>query len=204
MTDNNSDPAGRRQEILENARETIGGSMGDLWWTFLVRGILASIVCIAALFWPTASVALLLRLVGLFLLVDGAITFLGFRNRAGSGSGNLFAIASAAVGALLLLMPGTSARIAFLLIGLWALITGVTYLWQWRQMPDELDERSMTRNAGIIACAAGIVLVFWPGTGLVAIGWVIAIAAFVVALVSFLIAMRFKRVHDRMDMKVID
>ena len=206
MTDTDPDRLQRRKEVLDKARSTVSGSMGDLWWTFLVRGILAAIVCIAALFWPTASVSILLQLVGLFLVIDGAVAFIGFRNRAGAGSGIAFAIGSIAVGVLLFFMPTASARIVFILIGLWALITGAAYLLQWRQtpddIPDDLAERGTTRSAGIVACAVGIVLLFWPGAGLVAVGWVIAIAAFVIAAVSLFLASRFRRVRDRMETKI--
>ena len=72
-------------EILDdnniNARDTLSANLANLWWTFLLRGILAGLIGIAALFWPTSSISLLLRLVGLLLILDGALTWLGFGRR---------------------------------------------------------------------------------------------------------------------------
>ena len=108
MVDNKSGPAERRQEILNDARMTLSESMGDLWWTFLVRGVLALILGVVALFWPTASVSLLLRLVGLFLIVDGAVVLIGSRNRTDVGSGNIFSEPLIGRGSPFSGAPGTS------------------------------------------------------------------------------------------------
>ena len=53
------------------AREAISQRLGGLWWTFLLRGVLAAVVGIAALFWPTGSISLLLQAIGLLLVLDG-------------------------------------------------------------------------------------------------------------------------------------
>ena len=47
----------------------------------------------------------------------------------------------------------------------------------------------------------GLVLLFWPGTGVVALGWALAILAFAVALVMFFLASRFRRVDQLLASK---
>jgi uncharacterized membrane protein HdeD (DUF308 family) len=189
----------RREELRDRSRAVLSAKMGDLWWTFLVRGILAAILGVIALFWPTDSISILLRITGLFLVFDGAVTFLGVwktsGNRAEIGSG----FVSLALGLVLLLLPTGAARIVFILLGLWALVRGLSLLLTWWQTPSSDPERDSARNAGIVAVVVGVVLVFWPGTGVVALGWVIAIAALVLAAVMFFLASRFKRIRDRMQ-----
>lgn len=183
------------------ARDTLSANLAGLWWTFLLRGVLAAAVGIAALFWPSGSISLLLRLVGALLVFDGALTLLGFGRRGlvgGAGAGAIL------IGLVLLIWPEGAARIAFFLLGAWIMIIGVGSLMALQQMHAQDPERPMVRNSGIVALVIGLVLIFWPGSGLVALGWAIAFAALALAAVMVFLAMRFKRASDRVEMRVIN
>lgn len=183
------------------AREAISQRLGGLWWTFLLRGVLAAVVGIAALFWPTGSISLLLQAIGLLLVLDGGLTFLGIGRR-GAVAG--VAVGSILIGLVLLVWPEGTARFAFALLGAFALLTGAGSLMAYRQMPVGAPERMTTRNAGIAALVIGAVLIFWPGSGLVALGWAIAFAALSVSVVMFLLASRFKAANERLKTRVIN
>ena len=71
MTFPNDDAGARRAQMAARARDAAGEKLGQIWWAFMVRGILAAVLGLVALFWPTASIGLFLRVVGLFLLADG-------------------------------------------------------------------------------------------------------------------------------------
>ena len=112
MTFPNDDGGARRAQMAARARDAVGEKLGEIWWAFMVRGILAAVLGLVALFWPTASIGLFLRVVGLFLLADG-VTALAVLLRGGDrGSGLIHAIISLGTGAALLFLPGTSARAA--------------------------------------------------------------------------------------------
>ncbi|WP_170572768.1 HdeD family acid-resistance protein [Ruegeria atlantica] len=199
------DPHPPREEILEDGnldgRDALGDQLAGLWWTFLLRGILAGALGAAALFWPTGSIAVLLRLVGLLLIVDGGLTLLGFGRRGligGVGVGALL------IGLVLLIWPEGVARLTFFLLGAWALIIGVGSLLAWRQMSDQHPDASSVRNSGVIALVIGLVLIFWPGSGMVALGWAIAFGALAFSAVMFWLTARFKRAHDRVAMRVVN
>ena len=142
---------GRREEILDNTRQALSARMGDLWWTFMVRGILAAILGIVALFWPADSISALLRITGLFLIVDGAVTLFSFWKKTGSQAESGSGIVSLVLGLVLLFLPTGSARFVFILLGLWALVRGLAHLLTWWQTPSSDPERNSARNAGIIA-----------------------------------------------------
>ena len=200
-----TDPKNQQGEILDDDRLDTRGALGDqltdLWWTFLLRGLLAGALGIAALFWPTGSISLLIRLVGLLLVLDGGLTLLGFGRRGLIGG---FGIGALLIGLILLIWPEGVARLAFFLLGAWALIVGIGSLMAWRQLPDEHPDASTMRNSGIVALLIGLVLLFWPGSGMVALGWAIAFSALAVAAVMLWLAMRFKRAHDRVAMRVVN
>ncbi|WP_171121918.1 MULTISPECIES: HdeD family acid-resistance protein [unclassified Ruegeria] len=200
-----TDPNTLQGEILDDqgpdGRDALGDQLADLWWTFLLRGILAGVLGIAALFWPTGSISLLLRLVGLLLVFDGGLTLLGFGRRGLIGGVGIGALL---IGLILLIWPEGVARLTFFLLGAWALIVGVGSVMAWRQMPDQNPDAATVRNSGIVALVIGLVLLFWPGSGMVALGWAIAFSALAFSVVMFFLAVRFKRAHDRIAMRVVN
>ncbi|MEP1933693.1 MAG: DUF308 domain-containing protein [Paracoccaceae bacterium] len=183
------------------AREAMSEKLAGLWWTFLVRGLLAAAVGIAALFWPTGSIALLLQLVGLLLVLDGVFTLFGFGQRGAAGGVGIGAVL---IGLVLLIWPEGIARFAFALLGAFALISGASSLMAFRQMTEGVPERLLTRNAGIAALLVGVILIFWPGSGLVALGWAIAFAALAVSVAMLTLASRFKSADERLKTRVIN
>ncbi|MCG7518803.1 HdeD family acid-resistance protein [Ruegeria sp. Ofav3-42] len=200
-----ADPQNQQGEILDDGtlddRDALGNQLTDLWWTFLLRGILAGALGIAALFWPTGSIALLLRLVGLLLVLDGGLTLLGFGRRGLIGG---FGVGALLIGLVLLIWPEGVARLAFFLLGAWALIVGIGSLMAWRQMSGDHPDAPTVRNSGIVALVIGLVLLFWPGSGMVALGWAIAFSALAFSAIMLWLAMRFKRAHDRVAMRVVN
>ena len=162
---------------------------------------MAGALGVAALFWPTGSISLLIRLAGLLLVLDGGLTLLGFGRRGLIGG---FGIGALLIGLVLLIWPEGVARLAFFLLGAWALIVGIGSLMAWRQLPNTHPDASTMRNSGIVALIIGLVLMFWPGSGMVALGWAIAFSALGFAAVMFWLAARFKRAHDRVAMRVIN
>jgi uncharacterized membrane protein HdeD (DUF308 family) len=198
-------PERPHSEIVDDdrfeTREALSARLGGLWWTFFLRGLLAACVCIAALFWPTGSISLLLQVIGFLLILDGALTLFGLgRNGAAGGVG----LSTILIGLVLLIWPEGTARFAFFLFGALALIAGFGSLLASRRMPDWDPERSTTRNSGFVALIVGLVLIFWPGSGLVALGWAIAFCAAVVSAMMFWLAKRFKSVNEHLKVREIN
>ncbi|WP_353333911.1 DUF308 domain-containing protein [Phaeobacter sp. NW0010-22] len=153
------------------------------------------------MFWPTGSISLLLQLVGLLLVLDGGLTLFGLGRRGAIGS---VGIGTIVIGLVLLIWPEGAARFAFVLLGTFSLITGIGSLLAWQQLPEWNPERVTARNAGFVALLIGLFLIFWPGTGLVALGWAIAFAAISLSAMMFWLATRFKGANERLKTKIIN
>ncbi|MCU4654813.1 DUF308 domain-containing protein [Roseibacterium sp. SDUM158016] len=199
------DPETPHVEIVDDdrleVREAISDRLGKLWWAFLLRGVLAAALGIAALFWPTGSIALLLQLVGILLILDGGLTLFGFGRRGPAGGLGIGAIV---IGLVLLIWPEGTARFAFFLLGAFAVATGLGSLSTWRRMPEWDPERGTARNAGLVALLVGLILIFWPGSGLVALSWAIAFVALAAAAVMFWLAARFRTANQTLKPRVIN
>lgn len=200
-----SDQDPRSGEIIDDGRlddrDVLGQQLADLWWTFLLRGVLAAAVGVAALFWPTGSIAMLLRLVGALLILDGGLTLLGFGRRGLLGGA---AVAGVLIGLVLLIWPEGTVKLAFFLLGAWALIIGIGSLAAAQQMRETDPQRTSMRGSGFVAIIIGLVLVIWPAIALVALGWAIAFSALAIAIVMFWLAARFRKAGDRVGMKTIN
>ena len=187
------------RSIAQGAAARANKKLGDLWWFFMLRGVLAAILGICALFWPSLSLAILITLVGVFILADGVTGLVGaLRNWAGSET-LLQPVVSVVIGTGLLLWPGASVGLLMVVLGVWAWIFGVSQILEARKIPKESEDRASALSLGGIASAIGIILMVWPATGVVAISWVIAIAAFLVAAMLFFLAHRTKRLNNRLS-----
>jgi uncharacterized membrane protein HdeD (DUF308 family) len=185
--------------VLAGARDRVSDRLGDLWWAFMARGVLAVALGLCALIWPSASLVILMRLVGLYCLLDGGAALIAAMRTSDRSAHIQQAILGLVVGALLLFWPEGSVRTLLVIFGIWALLTGVSQIWAARQQEVEGGERSAMTTIGWAAAVVGLILIVWPGTGVVAISWVIAIAALLLAALLIFLALRLKRLQTRVD-----
>jgi uncharacterized membrane protein HdeD (DUF308 family) len=183
----------RLRAAAMGARQRLGG----MWWTFMIRGILAGLLGLFALFWPTTTIEILITLVGIFCVVDGLTGLFGAYRTAQRGAGALAPLISLGIGLILLFWPGATVRTLLMVFGIWLLFVGVSQILGARRARLQGGDRGVMTTVGAIAAVVGLVLVLWPGSGVVAISWVIAIPALLVAAMLIFLAFRLKRVEER-------
>ncbi len=187
------------QAVARGAKTRISEKLGEVWWSLLVRGLLAIALGLAALFWPKATLALLVRLVGAYVLLDGVFTLLGAFRIRDLGAYLVPGLISVAIGAILLFWPDVTGRLLMVMLGLWALFQGVALFLTGRQTDPSDPDRGVAITLGAVAAVIGLILVIWPGTGVVTISWVIAIAALAIGALLIALAMRLRRVEKRVE-----
>ena len=195
--------------IEEQRREQLAAAAGQLQSlardrmlrfrrALVIRGILLAILGFCALFWPGASIAILVRLVGIFCLFDGISSLVVGARYENDSSYRLEAGISLLIGAILLFWPG-AAGIVLTLFGAWALYTGLRNILYSRQLDAADPETASIRSIGIVISIVGVVLLFWPGAGVATISWIIGIAALLIAAVLLFIASRLKTMKLRVE-----
>ena len=187
------------QTAAAGAKARISDELGDVWWSLLVRGLLAVALGIAAIFWPKATLELLIRLIGLYVLFDGIMSLVGAFRARELGAYLVPGLISVAVGAVLLFWPDVTGRLLLIIVGLWALFQGVTFFWGGRQADPTDPERSLAMTIGGVAAFAGVILLIWPSTASVAISWVIGIAALLVGALLIYLGQRVRQAAKRVD-----
>jgi len=189
----------RLRFLAAGAQTGVSSKLGDLWWAFMLRGVVAGMLGICALIWPTLSFTILTRLVGLYLLADGLPGLLGALRGSASDTYLVQAIMSLIAGGVLLVLPSASARTLLMVFGGWALFTGVSQILAARRANVEDADRGLMTTIGGTVAVVGLVLLIWPGTGVVALSWIIALAALLFAALLIFLALHLKRLKKRVD-----
>ena len=174
--------SGRDEQLRQAAagiRDRVTAQLGQLWLGYFIRGVLALLLGFAALFWPSATVALLVQLVGIFAILNGIASLYSSRQARLPRSYQLTGWVSIGVGAVLLIMPGVTVHLLFLLVGIWAVFQAGSLFMMSREYPSGDPDRGLLTGIAVAGVLIGLVLIFWPGSGAVAISWVIAAVALV-------------------------
>lgn len=172
---------------------------GQIWWVFMLRGVLAAALGISALIWPTLTIEILVLFVGAYLIADGVMGLVVNFRRPGASGGLLQPVVSAVVGLVLVFWPSQSARTLFMVLGAGALFIGISYLVTARRYGVGGMDRRLMATVGIVAAALGVILLVWPGAAVVTVSWIIAAAALVIAVVLIFLGVRFKRLKARVE-----
>jgi uncharacterized membrane protein HdeD (DUF308 family) len=185
--------------LASGIRGRVSAKLGDIWWAFMLRGVFAGVLGIFALIWPTPTFTILTRMIGLYCLADGLPGLVGTLRASDRGTYMLQAVVSLVVGGFLLFWPSTSVRTLLMVFGGWALFTGVSHILTARRANVEDAGRGLMTTMGGAVGVVGLVLLIWPGTGVVAISWLIALAALMLAALLIFLALRLKRLKKRVD-----
>jgi len=187
------------QAAATGARVRISDKLGDVWWSFFIRGLLAVALGIAALLWPKATLALLIRLIGLYVLFDGVLSLLAAFRARELGAYLVPGLISVAIGLILLFWPDVTGRLLLVIVGLWAVFQGVILFLAGRRADMNDPDRGLAITIGAVAAIAGLILVIWPGTGVITISWLIAIVALSIGALLIFLGLRLRQVEKRVE-----
>lgn len=156
--------------------------MNRNWWLYLVRGIIAVLFGIMALLWPAITIGVLVILFGAYVLIEGVLAVgssLRNHNEKGWWILLLEGLAGIIIGIFTFFIPSLTAQILLLFIALWALVTGVLEIAAAVALRKDIQGEWILALSGIFSVLIGILLLASPGTGLLAIVWLIGLYAVV-------------------------
>jgi uncharacterized membrane protein HdeD (DUF308 family) len=155
--------------------EKMLGSLGRSWGWLLAFGVLTLVAGLVAVAWPGRTVVVLALVFGAQLLVGGIFWFGAAVSSRGQGTAGQIVLAVLAVigGIVCLRSPVQVALVLPLVLGLYWIINGLVEMLQALTRGDEVPARGWAIAAGVVSVLAGIVVLVYPGAGLLVLGWVL-------------------------------
>ena len=136
--------------------------------SLIVRGLLALGVGLVTLAWPGVTVLALVVLFAVYAFGDAWLeTLEAFRSRsAGPVFGHLMlGLVDIAAGVVALAWPGPTALVLVLVVGSWAVLTGLLEAFAAFRIGDDAGSRAMLVLGGLVSVAFGVVLFARPDMG---------------------------------------
>lgn len=152
-----------------------------IWWAIALRGVLAILFGIVALFYTGSTLLALVYVFGVFAVLNGVFAIVA-AVRAGEAHQRwgwliVAGVVGVAAGVVSFVWPGITALAVVFLVAAWAIISGVAEIGFALSFPDTLAHPWLAALSGAISVLYGIVLAVWPRSGAVALTWLLGIYA---------------------------
>jgi len=165
--------------------------MARHWWVWVLRGFLAVTFGVTAYIWPQITIGVLVLSFGAYVLVDGLFEVAGSIAHRDQYEGwwllLLDGIFGIGVGIATFIWPNITGIVLVYLIAAWAIVGGLFAIIAAIQLRKEIDNEWLVVVSGILSVVFGVVIAVAPGTGALAMVWVIAAFAifFGIMLIAF-------------------
>jgi uncharacterized membrane protein HdeD (DUF308 family) len=164
------------------------------WWVVGLRGLAAILFGILAFIWPGMTLAVLVLLFGAYALVDGILDIIvAFR---GDASHRVMLLIEGIVGILAGLgaffWPGITALVLLYIIAFWAIITGVLEIVEAVRLRRVIHNEWALIVGGVLSVLFGILLVASPGSGALAVVFIIGAYAIIFGIALLGLAWRLR------------
>ena len=160
----------------ERAKGTV--TLKSLSTSLIARGILAGIIGIIALAWPSVTVLALVTLFAIYAFIAAGLQAArAFSSRtAGPVIGHLLlGLVDLAAGAFALAWPGPTALVLVLIVGVWTIIAGLVEFSAAFASGEPAGTRAMLILGGLVTVAFGVVLCARPGLGAITLALLFAL-----------------------------
>jgi uncharacterized membrane protein HdeD (DUF308 family) len=178
---------------------TLGRLLADTWWLVALRGVAAVIFGILAFVWPKITLLTLIWLFGLYALINGVLAlvqaFTGPKQGRRTGTLVFEGLISIAAGVIAILVPGFTALALLLLIAAWAIVGGIFEIVTAVRLRKVISHEWLLIAAGILSVLFGVLLIFQPALGALAMIW--WIGGFAIVFGILLVSLSFRLRHWR-------
>ncbi len=166
---------------------------GRVWWTLVLRGAVAVLFGLAALFWPGKTLFVLILFFGAYTLVDGIFAIVGgIMDSSRRWLLLIEGVLGVVAGLILLAWPGLGAIVLLYVIAIWAVVTGVMEIIAAISLRREIDNEWLMILGGSLSVLFGLILAFLPGAGLLSLTWLIGAFALVFGVAFIFLGFRVR------------
>ncbi len=169
-------------------------ALSKRWLMLVVRGIAAIAFGVLAMVWPSSSLLALVLVWGAYALIDGtsSVALAVRAGHTGKRWGWLLFDGLVGIGAAIVtvLWPQITALALFVLIAVWAVITGIARTVAAIALRRVIPGEWMLGLSGLLSIVFGVLLMLFPGTGALAV--VTGIGAYAVVFGTLLTVLGFR------------
>ncbi len=170
------------------------------WWLFLVDGLIAVIVGILVLIWPSQGWLGLVIAFGVFALLDGIFTLVAGidlnRFFTGAWAVMLGGVLGIVVGVSTLIWVRQATLVWFYVIAAWAILSGILDIVAADRFRVHIPGEWSLILAGVLSILFGVLLIVYPGPGLIALVWVIGIFAIAYGIMELIFSSRLHKLGN--------
>jgi uncharacterized membrane protein HdeD (DUF308 family) len=167
------------------------------WWLVGLRGALAVIFGIVTLAWPGMTLLALIFLWGFYALVDGVSSIaLGAAVRGHRWSNVLIGVVGVLAGLVAIMLPGETAVVLLVIIAIWAIVAGLVQVIAGFALRPVMPHAWFLVVTGALTLVLGVVLLFNPGAGALALVTTIGVFALIWGVSLILLAFRLRGLRD--------
>ena len=168
------------------------------WWALALRGLVAVLFGLLTFFLPGITLVTLVLLFGAYALVDGVFNVIAFFRVASHQWALLIeGVIGIIAGILTFAWPAITAIVLLYVIAFWAILTGVFEIVAGIRLRKVITNEWLLLVMGVLSFLFGLLILFAPGAGALAI--VLWIGAYALVFGIFLLALAFRlRGHRRL------
>jgi uncharacterized membrane protein HdeD (DUF308 family) len=170
------------------------------WWVFALRGVVAILFGVLAFVRPGITLEALVLLFAFWALFDGILALIG---SVGAAEAHepwwplvLMGLLGIAAGTLTLKWPGITALALLLVIAYWSIFRGILEIIAAVRLRDLIQGEGWFTIGGLASIAFGVLLVISPGSGLLAVIWLVGIYAVIFGIAQLMLGFRLKGLGD--------
>jgi uncharacterized membrane protein HdeD (DUF308 family) len=169
-----------------------------MWWLVLLRGILAILFGLFALFAPGSALLALVFVFAAYAILDGVTALaVGIRHRKDDphwGWHLVQGVVSVIAGIIAFAWPGVTVLAILFVIAFWSIVGGIAEVVESFMMRKRGSEGwGWILAAGIVSVLFGIVLLVSPGAALITLLWLVGAYAIVFGVIIVVWAVRLRR-----------
>ena len=169
-------------------------NLAKMWWLLALRGVFAILFGIVILAWPALTIEVLVIIYGVFALVGGILSMIIGLFTIGKYSNwwvmFLEGVLGFIVGGIVLKWPAISLLLLVVIIGLWAIISGIIQIITAIFVRQEIKNEWLMGLSGLISLLFGLVILSWPISSIIVVSWLIGFYALLLGI--FLIVFGFQ------------
>jgi len=177
------------------SRGTIAEFLAQSWWLMAIRGLIAVIFGVVAFLAPAVTILTLVFLFGAFAIANGILSLvLAYKLPKGSRLGGLIfgGILGIIAGIIAFVMPGITALSLVILVGAWAIVTGIMEIVAAVKLRKVITNEWLLVLAGVASISFGAIVFFLPIAGALALAWWIGAYAFAFGVLLIILAFKMR------------